>query len=154
MQQFYYSQTREAEFFIPKLEVVEINKTIIRQLPSRVRESLASVDCEKTNLIMQTLANFDMIYTERMEGENKNYYRKGQDKDRNPPIKGMDRVENTRIQPYSRNSNEQKDPRQWEKGNHVERSGIPDTSKPPPNIRGNGNVNHLYKNSQNYQNLN
>lgn len=60
LQDYYTEQLRTAKFCLSSLKEYEINYLIIRQLPQRAREVLATIDYMDTAKIMQALTRLDV----------------------------------------------------------------------------------------------
>lgn len=60
LQGYYIEQIRDAKFCLTSLQEYEINYLIIKQLPQRAREVLATIDYLNTAKIIQTLARLDV----------------------------------------------------------------------------------------------
>ena len=64
-QNYYYEQTKEASYIIPKMSEYEKNDIITKQFPWWVQEALASANFEDPNAIAHTLSNLDAIRSEK-----------------------------------------------------------------------------------------
>ena len=129
LQTYYYEQAKQATYLRPKLSEFEKNFIIIQQFPQFVRKALASINCEETNVIIQTLANLDTLQIER---EN-NLARKQSFHNIN--------FNNTDIKQMSVNNSTRGDYRNSE-GNYSNTPILPDVRFPPP----------MYNSRQNVQN--
>ncbi|XP_046614681.1 uncharacterized protein LOC124302493 [Neodiprion virginianus] len=72
LQMYFFKQIVEAKYFTPKLDVFEVNYTIIQQLPNRIRDILATVNFSDTKQIEQTLSQLDSTYQERENEKRQN----------------------------------------------------------------------------------
>ena len=74
LQEYFIEQKRNAKFVAPRSEESEINFKIIRQLPSRARDILATIDFSNTEKIIQALSRLDISFSEsRQERPTSNY---------------------------------------------------------------------------------
>lgn len=81
LREYFLEQTRAAKYITPRMDDYEINYTIIKQLPQRVRDALSTVDYLKSDVISQALARLDASYTENYNG-NTQYGKSNQQQDR------------------------------------------------------------------------
>ena len=89
--EYFYKQTKAAQYLEPRMTTYETNYCIIEQLPSRIKDILAVVDFANTNLITQALERLDNNRDKEAE------MRKGTspwDRDRNKerPMRGVNRI--------------------------------------------------------------
>lgn len=77
LQDYYTEQFRNAKFCLSSLEEYEVNYLIVKQLPQRAREVLATIDYKDTAKIMQALTRLDVTRQDverEMATYNKNNY--------------------------------------------------------------------------------
>ncbi|XP_043460899.1 uncharacterized protein LOC122497698 [Leptopilina heterotoma] len=60
LQAYYVEQLRDAKFCLTSLQEYEVNYLIVKQLPQRAREVLATIDYMDTSKISQTLSRLDV----------------------------------------------------------------------------------------------
>lgn len=74
LQDYFTEQMRNAKFCLSFLQEYEINYLIVKQLPQRAREVLATIDYIDTAKIMQALSRLDVTRfdAERESSSNKN----------------------------------------------------------------------------------
>ena len=65
LQTYFFKQITEAQYFDPPLDPLEINYTIIQQLPTQVQNSLISIDYTSMDAISGALSKLDAIANER-----------------------------------------------------------------------------------------
>lgn len=68
LQVYYVEQLHEAKFCLSSLNEYEINYLIIKQLPQRAREVLATIDYRDTSKILQSLARLDGMKSDVIGG--------------------------------------------------------------------------------------
>ena len=74
-QTFYYKQSKEASYLQPPMSEYEKNYIIMKQFPWWVQEALASINLNNMNDIVHTLANLDVIRTEKqISRDNKQFH--------------------------------------------------------------------------------
>lgn len=72
LQNYFMTQIREAQYFVPKLEAYELHYTVIQQMPIRVQELLATIDYSDFNKISQALNQLDLTYADKTPIQKKN----------------------------------------------------------------------------------
>ncbi|XP_048511045.1 uncharacterized protein LOC125500905 [Athalia rosae] len=60
LRSYFRRQSEEAKYFEPALSTYEINYAVVQQLPARIRDLLATIDFNNSELIMQSLSNLDI----------------------------------------------------------------------------------------------
>lgn len=60
MQEYFYRQVNEAQYFEPPVLPYEVNFSIIQQMPLQTRMALATIDYSQTNQVSQALAQLDL----------------------------------------------------------------------------------------------
>ncbi|XP_048514039.1 uncharacterized protein LOC125501687 isoform X2 [Athalia rosae] len=60
LRSYFRRQSKEAKYFEPALSTYEINYAVVQQLPARIRDLLATIDFNNSELIMQSLSNLDI----------------------------------------------------------------------------------------------
>ena len=168
-QNYYYEQTKEASYIIPKMSEYEKNYIITKQFPWWVQEALASANFEDPNAIAHTLSNLDAIRSEKQAriesrsfGQTNNYNGPNQP---NAPqaveIRGIHtenrnpRRNNYNNQYFRRNSNNYRSNRNAQNqsncannyNNSENLSTLPDTRYPPPVIPSTYNPNNQNNNT-------
>lgn len=143
LREYFLEQTRAAKYITPRLDDYEINYTIIKQFPQRVRDALSTVDYSRSDVISQALTRLDTSHSETYSNNNL-YARSNMPQDRQKPVvsqinhiqrnNSFGRQNN--YSSYDRRDYTQDRPREnWREttiptpGSHFD---LPDTSRPPP----------------------
>lgn len=77
LQEYYISQLRDAKFCLSALKEFEINYLIVKQLPQRAREVLATIDYLDTSKILQALARLDVTRRDSGGADSSSSYQQG-----------------------------------------------------------------------------
>ncbi|KAK2577556.1 hypothetical protein KPH14_000789 [Odynerus spinipes] len=156
MAEYFQGQIREAQYFDPPLTSYEINYSIIQQYPMRIRETLAVINYENTDAILQALEQVGEFQDEKY---NQNERRKNNYRTENAtvghvsfhPERGRRQVSDVdyRRSRWTRNP--------YEYRNNARRGiienqwtvNLPDTSRPPPNFSNQNNYKRLENRTNN-----
>lgn len=160
LQTYFLNQIRDAQYFIPRLEAYELHYTVIQQMPTRIRDALATVDFSNFDKISQALSQLDLTFQEKTNNrkqtvdsgghaenptENRgNQYRnqrslgqgpRGDSSQSNQSGDRQTRVVNSHIQSYRPQEDDTRvtnllQPRAYP------RIPLPDTTRPPPPLLG------------------
>ena len=141
MQEYFYQQLRAARFVEPEFSKYEINYSIVQQFPFRVREFLASIDCEDTGAVAQILAGLDSTQRERdMERRRGGWDDRYQQDDRQNYRRNAVGVQRIRINNGQKSGyfNNLGNNQSYAQGHRVHQAygqqcSLPDTCYPPPN---------------------
>ncbi|XP_031779488.2 uncharacterized protein LOC116416172 [Nasonia vitripennis] len=145
LREYFLEQTRAAKYITPRMDDYEINYTIIKQLPQRVRDALSTVDYLKSDLISQALARLDASYSENYNG-NTQYAKSAQQQERQKhTVNQVNHIQrndslikrNNYSGPGRRNYSQDRSRENWREPARSDGNShfaLPDTSRPPPKI--------------------
>ena len=92
MQTSFFSQYKEARYFLSLLESYEITYSIIQDLPLRVSEALTAIDYSDVIKVTQALAHLDLMHEECENGrrsQQNRYHSDNKLKEFQPKIRGL-----------------------------------------------------------------
>ena len=153
LREYFNEQVRDAKYITPRLDDYEVYFTIIKQLPQRARDTLATVEYTDADRISQALGRLDASHNENWG--NNLYNRSAQQDSQKPaPVNQIHRNNSfNRHRSYNFPQNqEDQDNRSREnwrepgRANQNKNIELPDLSRPPPNVN---NATAAYNNNSN-----
>lgn len=168
MQNYLYSQLKEAKYFEPNLPQYEIIYSIVQQFSDKIRSTLAAIDYTNLSLVTQAISQLEEIYSETETTRSREY---GRSAGSNNPQRFNNQysrvntlgVEDDRNNPYFKTQpSSHKNIRKQQAGQGQQQhfnnprfdAGLPDVRFPPPERYGNNNRMYPHNFSNDERNLN